>query len=150
MGSGDQVTIPAAIEEMVIRYFGNGEYPSYARTPHILQRNPYRRVRERFSRLSDVLDVTSIDSDLGPVIVFPGRSDKATVRLSLVGPFALVTGEAGQPINPPDLTDILVQECFQILDRDILERVVEYWSPVFEGVLYELLFEFDQGLPWAR
>lgn len=35
------------------------------------------------------------------------------------------------------------------LSRDVLETPVRIWEPEAEGVLYEYLFEFDKGTPWA-
>jgi hypothetical protein len=49
-----------------------------------------------------------------------------------------------------ELESVLVRSGFQTLTRGVLERSVDFWESEATGSLYEILFEFDQGLPWAR
>ena len=148
--TGDKVTIPAAMTELVIRYFGDGEVPNYGRTPPILLRDPYRPVRDEFASSWTVLDYTSFDSDLGFVWAIVGHSNTPTVRLSVVGPYALVTSPEGEVIRPPDLIEIIERQGFVLLERELLEEDVALWEPGYQVSLYELIFEFDEGFPWAR
>jgi hypothetical protein len=150
VGSGDQVTFPSAMRELVIRYFGEGPVPDFSRTPAILSRDPYKNVAVSFSRLGEVSDITSVDSDLGFVYAIAGHPDNPTIRLSVVGPYALVTNEVGKVIYPPDVVDLVRREGFVFVDRDVLERPFTYWAPAFVAPLYEFIFEFDEGFPWAR
>jgi hypothetical protein len=150
VGTGDQVTIPAAIQELVIRYFGEAAIPSYARTPGLLARDPYRPVRAELARSWTFSDLTSADLDLGFVWAFEGHPDLPTVRLSLGGPYALVTNPKGEVIRPPDIVEILERQGFVLLDRELLERPFTFWEPEYEAPLYEFIFEFDEGFPWAR
>lgn len=140
--------IPAAIEEMVVRYFGSSALPDYSRTPELLTREPYNAVREQLSTLSPVVDLTDINRDLGFVYVLD-RPNGPTVRLSVVGPFAVVTDEDGAVVPPEDVSTLLVAEGFQLLDERTLELPVRLWSG-FERPLYEFVFEFDEGFPWDR
>jgi hypothetical protein len=144
------VRIPAAIQEMVLRYFGEAAIPDYSSTPRIIARDPYRPVRESLSARFNVVDYTDVNVDLGLVLALEGREDEATVRLSVVGPFALITNSAGHVISPPDLTGPLRDEGFQFLDRETLELPVTYWAPETEASLYDFIFEFDEGFPWSR
>jgi hypothetical protein len=150
ISSGDEVRIPAAIQEMVLRFFGEATLPDYSSTPDILARDPYRKVRNSLSSRFDLVEFTDVNVDLGIVLALGNHKDQATVRLSVVGPFALITNSAGQVILPRDLTRLLRDEGFQFLDRKTLELPVPYWSPEVEVYLYECIFEFDEGFPWAR
>src|SRR4051794_14977246 len=92
---GDTAMIPAAIHEMILRYFGSGSSPVYGATPRILMRDPYRVVRARLQRIWDVFDFTDLNYDLGCNFILRDHSPGASVRLSAVGPFAVVIGSDG-------------------------------------------------------
>lgn len=138
--------------ELLVRYFGTATAPDYGRTPELLARDPYRRVREQLQALcARVLDLTDLNYDLAAVYALEQRSGLPTVRLSLVGPYAVVLGPKGDLHDDKDVAALLAGEGFQVLrDRELLEQPVHYWGPEFIGPLYEFLFEFDQGLPWRR
>lgn len=144
------MTIPPAIREMVYRYFGAGAHPDYAKTLPIMQRDPYRKVREELAQHWTLRDITDYNSDLGFVYALENHEDRPTVRLSLVGPFSVITDPTGEIISDPHLDEILASNGFSSLEREILELPVDIWEPEARGCLYEFLFEFDEGLPWAR
>jgi hypothetical protein len=150
MGSRITMNIPPAIKEMVQRYFGENAYPDYSKTLRIMQRDPYGDVKEEFSKFSEIIDITDYNSDLGSVLILKDIGDQPIVRLSYVGPFAVVTDSTGSIMRNRTIDDILTASGFSLIQKEILELPVRIWEPEVEGRLYEFLFEFDEGLPWAR
>jgi hypothetical protein len=100
--------------------------------------------------LWEIFDLTDYNSDLGFVYALVSHPARLTVRLSLVGPYAVILTEAGQIADAADVADILHSAGFQLLAREVLELPVTAWSPEAEGSVYEFLFEFDRGVPWDR
>lgn len=73
--------VPSAMLELIGRYFGFGAMPDYSRTLSIIDRDPYRRVRERLAQSWDLIDLTDNNSDLGYVFALANHPDDVTVRL---------------------------------------------------------------------
>lgn len=68
----------------------------------------------------------------------------------MVGPYALVLADSRNILNSGDVWTLLLADGFTFVRKELLESAVKIWSPEVEGTVYEFLFEFDQGFPWAR
>jgi hypothetical protein len=150
VGTGDTVTVPVAILELILRYFGLAATPDYSATLAIMRRDPYRPVREALATLWQVLDLTDYNSDLSFVYSMVGHPSGVTVRLSLVGPYAVILSPSGDVVAVDEIAEIVREAGFVLLGKELLEVPVTAWSPEVEGSVYEFLFEFDQGIPWSR
>lgn len=87
--------ISNAMLELIGRFFGFNAVPDYCRTLSIFERDPYRPVRELLAQSWRLLDLTDNNSDLGFVYSLVDHPAKLTVRLSIVGPYALIVTDAG-------------------------------------------------------
>ena len=144
------MTTPAATVELLLRYFGVGANPTYGATLDILDRDPYQPVRQKLEREYVLQDITDFNYDLGNEFSLSRGHRHYLLRLSFVGPYALLLGPDGNPTHEETIERIVVEEGFRFLTREELEVPVTIWEPEFSGRLYELLFEFDMGLPWNR
>ena len=142
--------IPAATAEMVFRYFGVGSSPDYSATLGIISRRPYENVEEILAARWALTDLTDYNYDLGFVYALTDHQDLPTVRLSVVGPYAVIIDPQGRVVDTVDVAAILNSEGFEVMNKEVLELPVDIWKPEVGGCLYEFLFEFDQGLPWDR
>jgi hypothetical protein len=84
------------------------------------------------------------------VYALADHPSEVTLRLSMVGPYAVLLGPSGDVSHAQDVAEIVQAAGFQVLGRNVLEIPVTVWSPEAAGSIYEFLFEFDQGLPWHR
>ena len=140
---------PPAMIELIVRYFGQGAWPDYSRTPAIIERDPYRRVRARLAERWRLEDLTDHNDDLGNEWWLQGDDGEWGVRLSFVGPYAIIVDSSGHAVEPLPVVEILDDAGFQLLGEELLSSPVTIWSPEWEAPLWELLFEFDNGLPWT-
>jgi hypothetical protein len=141
--------VPPAILEAILQYFGDAALPDFSRTPGILARDPYRKVLQRVSQLGEVKDFTDLNSDLGCAWSISLPDGAVVARLSVVGPYAIVTREENM-IQQGELHDLLSQEGFIFLSAEVMAASVTIWEPEYVASVYEMLFEFDQDLPWSR
>lgn len=144
------MTVPAAMQEMIVQFFGSGASPRYDKAGDVFLRDPYRSVREALSKRWRVFDFTDLNSDLAFVFVLQDHLSGATVRLSMVGPYAAVFTPSGEVLEDHHVDELLVSEGFQLMSRQILEIPVQIWASEVKGIVYEFLFEFDEGYPWER
>ena len=96
-----------------------------------------------------VEDMTDFQYDLSCVWALTKHESPVVVRVSLVGPYAIIL-EDHQIVTPSDVVDILESEGFRMFSASELEVPVTIWSPEVEGSLYEFIFEFDNGVPWIE
>lgn len=143
-------SLPLAIAELVIRFFGVGARPQHDQTLSMFERRPYQALFERLAAEWEVEDLSDPNYDLGPRwwVAMPGAAS-LDVRLSFVGPYFLVLDGAGQPTRCDKVEELLIADGFIQLDKELLETPVRIWETEVEGVAYEFIFEFDQGLPWS-
>ena len=139
--------LPSALVELLLRYFGDLALPNYSAALTIVQRDPYRPLRNRLADAYDLHDSTDLQYDLGWSWWF--HEPNLNVRVSFIGPFAVVLDRGGRVVRDVKTEAILAAEGFVVLDEQALSVPVEIWAPEVEGPLYEFLFEFDKGLPWA-
>jgi hypothetical protein len=142
--------VPVAMLEVIGRFFGFAALPDYSRSLAVFERDPYLPLRTRLATLWSLLDLTDYNSDLGFVYVLGDHPARLTVRLSIVGPYAVLLDESGHVVQPLDVSEVVRTAGFVLLGQEVLELQVDIWGPEFGGSVYEFLFEFDQGLPWAR
>jgi hypothetical protein len=108
-------------------------------------RDPYRPVRQALADRWELVDRTDPAHDLGVAWFLAGHPLAYTVRLSYVGPYAVVLRGDVPHLDGGLVTDTVRAAGFTLLPREILERRVEGGRTV-----YELLLERDLGLPWHR
>ena len=140
--------LPAALVERVVQFFGRGPQPSYGKAFEIIERDPYRGVRERFDEVWGADDLTDHNSDVASVVALRGHPRLVTVRLSIVGPYAYVHDCTGREVDDPQIAEILASEGFDVLPRELLVLPVPLWEPEFPVTVWELLFQFDEDPPW--
>lgn len=134
--------------EFLLRYFGNGATPNYSKTLSVLSRDPYRPIRERLEALVGCHDSTDYNYDLGTSWWFKREDESWNLRLSFVGPFALLLRSAGEVVTSDPVLELTRSHGFMAQSRTELDLPVRIWEPEVEGCLYEFLFEFDNGRPW--
>jgi hypothetical protein len=144
--------VPAATTELMLRFFGDAATPDYSAAQACALRNAYSSVRESLREAAwDIEDRTDLQYDLGWSWWL--RRDDITInlRLSFVGPYAaLLDAQQTSLAQCTDVEALLEHEGFDVLGLEELRTRVEIWAPECEGALYEFLFEFDRGTPWAR
>lgn len=143
-------SLPLAVTELVIRFFGDGARPRYDQALPMFERRPYQALFERLTAEWEVEDLSDPNYDLGPRwwVTMPGAAS-LDVRLSFVGPYFLILDGAGRPTRSEKVEELLIADGFIQLDRELLETPVRVWETEVEGVAYEFIFEFDQGVPWS-
>ena len=143
--------VPSAVIEMLLRYFGTAALPDFSASLDIVARDPYRPLRERLARSWSLEDLTDIQYDLGWSWWLRIDSRVLNLRLSFVGPYAvLLDGTGTATVDDDDVLQMVRDEGFLVLSREQLEAPVEIWTPEYGGGIYEFLFEFDRGTPWRR
>ncbi len=90
---------------------------TYSNTPAYIDRDPHRAVRQRLEKFWQVVDLTDYNSDLSVVYALVGHLGEVTVRLSLVGPYALQLAPDGSIIQARDVSEVLFAEGFEELDQ---------------------------------
>jgi hypothetical protein len=133
---------------MVFRFFGPGAIPNFSGTKAVLDRDPYRPLRDQFSERWRVADSTDLNYDVSFQWGLLDHPEPLTLRLSMVGPYAVIIRRGTELVDDPEIDAILVQAGFIKLSKDILSLPVPTWEPEYSAALYEFLFAFDEGLPW--
>jgi hypothetical protein len=141
---------PVAIYEMVFQFFGGSDTPTWLATHEIFPRDPYRQVREGLAAVWEIEDLTDYNYSLSFTYFFPTHPLKPKLMLSFVAPCAILVGWNDELVNDPSIEAFAEQWGFTFLDRETLELPVHFWEASNPGTLYEYLFEFDLGTPWAR
>lgn len=136
--------------ELLVRYFGSGATPDYSATLSIHARDPYRPLRERLSSIVNIGDSTDLNCDLGASWWFMRGAVAFNLRLSYVGPFALLIQHPGQLPDHDVVLDEVRAHGFVALPMHVVDESVQIWEPESVGSLYEFLFEFDNGTPWSQ
>jgi hypothetical protein len=144
------MAIPTAMAEMITRFFGLTAHPDYSGMGDVFARDPYRSLRELLSRHWRVFDRSDPNYDLGFAYILTDHPDRLTVRLSAVGPYAVIIDANRRLVLEGDVADLITQAGFQLLSRIQLEEPVLIWEPEATGSAYEFLFEFDQDPPWSH
>jgi hypothetical protein len=146
------ISVPAAIVELLIRYFGSAALPDFSASQEIAAvRDPYSPLRDRLSLTWQVEDLTDFQYDLGWSWWLRRSNTVRNLRLSFVGPYAVVLDAEGREIDSDnELISAIQVDGFIVLPSEELMAPVEIWSPEYTGSLYEFLFEFDRGTPWER
>jgi hypothetical protein len=142
--------VPPAIQEMIYRYFGEAGGPNWSATAAIMDRDPYRAVRESLAMSWDVHDDSDANYALGTMLLLSRGANKIWVRLSYVAPFAFIHDVYGRETTETSINEFVLDSGFSVLSRALLETPLDLWGPDHRACLYEYLFEFDEGLPWAR
>ena len=139
--------ITSALIELLLRYFGDGALPDYSAALTIVGREPFWPLREQLMRDNSFEDLTDVQYDLGWSwwLGYPVRN----VRVSFVGPYAVVLDASGHVVSDNYIESVLTAEGFVVLGEAVLTSAVEIWAPEVQGTLYEFVFEFDRGLPWG-
>jgi hypothetical protein len=151
LGTGYAVImLPCALVEVLLRFFGDGAVPDYSRTIGIARRDPFRRLKDRLFADLEIDDTTDFHYDLGWSWWFRRGGVPLNLRLSFVGPYATLLSETGDVIVDDPVLDLVRDEGFSVCGEGMLRIPVKIWAPEVEGSLYEFLFEFDNGTPWAR
>jgi len=145
------MTVPAAIGELLVRYFGGGSRPNYSETVRAIDREAYSSLRKYLEAdpVVKLEDLTDLNTDLGWWWSVTDGEERFSVRVSFVGPFAVVLS-AGKPVYDNRVCQILRDQGFILLSLAQMETRVSLWGPEDEAPLYEYLFCFDHGLPWDR
>ena len=143
--------VPSAILELLLRYFGHAALPDYSASLDIVSRRPYQPLRERLMVRWSLEDLTDVQYDLGWSWWLSADVQVVNLRLSFVGPFAVLLDSSGTAmVRDDDVLALVQEEGFVVLTPAQLKVPVETWSPECSGELYEFLFEFDRGTPWNR
>lgn len=147
----------AAIIEMLIRFYGAGAKRDFSDVLGVFVRKPYEAVQEdlrkatgrHFEDITDPNDETSFGSAI----------DGYVLRLSMVGPFALLLrreDDSGRwiPVESPatelerKLLDSARGHGFILMSRDELECTAQVWGDEPATSLYHLLFIAEGEMPW--
>ena len=143
---------PVSLTEMLFRFYGPGAQRHYSQVSDVFSRRPYDQLFRSLLETDDFEDITDVNDEVSFSFAAPGW----VVRLSMVGPYALVL--EGPPSGPwlPTIESaehsvseglrLIRQHGFQVLEREMLERVVPLWSD--EISLYRALFVNDDWHPW--
>jgi hypothetical protein len=145
------MSLPAAVIELLIRYFGDAALPDYSASVGVVSRQPYQPLRDRLAANWHLHDSTDLQYDLGWSWWLDIGTQVVNLRLSFVGPYAVLLDRSGtSTIKSDEVARLVEDEGFAVLTREQLEMPVAVWSPECNGSLYEFLFEFDRGTPWNR
>jgi hypothetical protein len=152
LGPGKAMShIPDALVELLYRYYGTAELPDFSGSVAVVERNPFQRLRKRLEETWGLLDATEVQYDLGWSWWLRKEDRPLNLRLSFVGPYALLLDATNTTLVEDDeIVKLVREEGFAFLSVDELACPVELWSPEYVGSLYEFLFEFDRGQPWNR
>lgn len=142
--------LPDAMRELLLRYFGVAALPSFALTPSVFADRPYQNLRDRITEKWALDDLTDLNYDLGWQWWIHTAPAGVLLRLSFVGPYAVMVDRNGKVSNEDSLEEMVRDAGFTLLCQSELEVRVDIWSPELEGSVYEFLFEFDNGPPWSR
>jgi len=152
-----------AIRRRIERVYGSLDHPAFHFVGAALESRPYAALRERLAARLDLRDDTRPDDDVSFGFVIETREGRRVLRLSMVGPYALllriVTGapaevvSAGSALGADEARIVaeLARDGIELLDRATLdERIpLAVWStPPDETRLYQALFVDSDVIPW--
>lgn len=155
----------AAFHESIIRSYGSTTNPNWSFVNDIVSRDPYGGVAEELARFGEVEDDTDVNCDVSFTYLVRRPQRPISVRLSMVGPYALVlVVTSDDPDAPLDvvaavddadsaderaIVELLDGQGFTVLSSQTLERSIpfsldgEQFAP-----LYRALFSFEGLIPW--
>jgi len=147
----------AAIIEMLIRFYGAGTRRDFSDVLGVFVRKPYDAVQADLRRAigPHVDDITDPNDEVS----FGFAVDDHVLRLSMVGPFALLLRKEGGtghwiPVDSAatdlerKILDIARAHGFQVMGRYELESTAEVWGDEPVTSLYHVLFIAEGDMPW--
>ena len=134
-----------ALTETLMQFFGSAALPDYGKIRGALDRSPFTALREQLTARYDFADCTDYNYDLGWAwYVGTAPTDGVRLRLSFVGPFAVMLDKSRKFVEPDnEIADIVRSAGFHFYDLETLREPVTIWEPEVKGTTYEFLFEFD-------
>jgi hypothetical protein len=131
-------TVPLAILESIIRFFGVAAQPDFSAVAEVARRQPFIALFAQLQEKYEVNDQTDINEDLSFAWTIMGPA-RAVLRLSFVGPFAALIAEGphGWRVVEPDavskgfirdLAEATQQEGFALLAPGVLSRPLDIWD----------------------
>lgn len=156
------MTDTAAFRESVVRAYGSLTTPSRAFVNDAVSRDPHSELARELARFGDVTDDTDANCDVSFTYIVRRPPRPIVVRLSMIGPYALVLAVAGDnPDAPPTVIatpddtasqderaviELLAHKGFTLLDRETLERPIRFTMDDAQVVpLHRVLFS-PEGL----
>jgi hypothetical protein len=147
--------LPLALIEMLTRFFGAGVMRDFSQVAGVLACRPYDAIVDQWRQRAEVEDLTDPNYDVS----FAYAVGPLVVRLSMVGPYALVLRQERElwvTVESPAadtsfVSESLIAEGFMILRRDLLNTRVDIWPE--EGdelVVYNCLFDDGGEVPWRQ
>jgi hypothetical protein len=155
----------AAFRECIVRSYGSVERPNWSFVNDVVSRNPYDGLTEELARFGHLEDDTDVNCDVSFTYLVRRRQRPISVRLSMVGPYALLlVATSDHPDGPLDvistvddagsqderaIVELLDQQGFKVMSGETLERTIRF-SLNNEQVapLYRALFSFEEEIPW--
>jgi hypothetical protein len=140
-------TAPVAYLEQLRKSYGDPDAPRRDFALAAADREPFARVRSDLSAIGPVLDDTDVNDDVCFTYIV-GQQPPLVVKLSMVGPYAVVLSSRGELLTHPVLAGVLRKHGFILPSRDILESMVPISFPGRSepATLYAALFEPEGSL----
>lgn len=149
--------VPVAIIELLIRFFGAGARRDFGEILGVFVRRPYEDVIDDLRRrvTGDIEDITDPNDETS----FGYTFDRYVLRLSMVGPFAVLLRREDDtnwwcPVNSAegdferDLVECVSSHGFVLMNTRDLEAQADVWGDEPPIALYRLLFVSEGELPW--
>lgn len=149
------MSTPAAVVLQLFQFYGHGADPDRRNIALVFGERPYDQLLPMLQRVGSVVDTTDINEDVSFAWAIEIGGDTWLIRLSMVGPYALVTDPVGSPVEGPSGTPIdavlriLDDEGFKLTNRTFNERPVQLWA-FGEGLenCFQCLFQMGAEPPW--
>jgi hypothetical protein len=155
--------VPERIREAILRAYGSLDEPTFRFVGEALRVRPYRDILTALARHGVVKDDTVPDDDVSFGAVLETATARYVLRLSMLGPFAVllrmgggdgpadvVTAGTAHAAEGPLLADLSAHG-FELLDRATLEQAVPLAlpkTPTGETLVYQALFVDNDVVPW--
>jgi hypothetical protein len=160
-GESGRVSDTEAFRESVVRAYGSLTTPNWAFVNDAVSRDPYGELARELVGFGDVADDTDVNYDVSFTYIVRRPRRPIVVRLSMVGPYALVLAVADDLDAPTTViataddtgslgeravVEFLAHKGFTLLDRETLERPIRFTIDDAQVVpLHRVLFS-SEGL----
>jgi len=150
------MSTPVAVLLQLLRFYGDAAAPDRRSISRVFDDRPYDALLARLGQMGRVVDTTDINEDVSFAWAIEVGSFTWLIRLSMVGPYALVTDYEGRALVGPCGTLIdgalamIEEEGFVLTGRSFNDRGVDVWGPE-EGLAscFQALFQMGGEPPWS-
>lgn len=154
------------INKAIDEAYGSRAQPVFAFQTDVAVRERYAGIISELSKFSDIEEITDLNVDVSFVFLVRIGNGVWIVRLSMVGPYALIL-DISDPQEAPTVVsrgkepecgervqiimNIIEGNGIYVLDRSILERKVDlilFETSAQNTTVYQALFCDNEVLPW--